>query len=47
MPGKDAVCVSHSFTRAAVAVGKSEQAVEGFIEHLAMCCSLSSSKGRV
>lgn len=37
MPGKDTVCVSHSFTRA-VAVGRSGQAPVGFIEHLAMCC---------
>lgn len=38
MPGKSTLGVSHCFTHAAVAVGKSEQPLEGFIEHYAMCC---------
>lgn len=38
MPGKNSVCVSHSFTRAAVVVGKSGQPLEGLLGHYAMCC---------
>lgn len=32
------VCVSHSFTHAAVVVGKSGQPLEGLLEHYATCC---------
>lgn len=40
MPGKNSVCVSHSFTHAAVVGGKSGQPLEGLLEHYAMCCFL-------
>lgn len=40
-----AVCVSHSVTQPAVAVGKGGEPLQGLIEHYAMCCFPLPLKG--